>query len=120
MLIGRKLSSKLPSLAYSWVVFTAAAVVAVAFALIRQVPFSGYSWLGYLWVVVVIIIAQFIGHLSINAGLHYFPATTMSIFMQLSVAISAVLAFFTLGEIPSPWQMAGSVLIVAGVLLVTR
>lgn len=120
MLIGRKLSSKLPSLAYSWVVFTAAAVVAIVYAVIRQVPFSGYSWLGYVWVVVVIIIAQFIGHLSINVGLHYFPATTMSIFMQLSVAISAVLAFFALGEIPSPWQIVGSVFIAAGVLLATR
>lgn len=120
MLIGRNLSRKLPSLAYSWVVFTIAALVALLFALIRQTPLWGYSLLGYAWVIVVVIIAQFVGHLAINAGLHYFPATTMSLFMQLSVALSALLAFLTLGEAPSLGQMIGSVLIVAGVLLATR
>ncbi|MEM7111593.1 MAG: DMT family transporter [Chloroflexota bacterium] len=120
MLIGRKLSSQLPSLAYSWIVFAVAAIFATAFAFIRQVPFSGYSPIGYFWVVVVIIIAQFVGHLAINAGLRHFPATTMSIFMQLSVALAAILAAFTLGEIPSLWQLLGSLLIVAGVFFVTR
>lgn len=120
MLIGRKLSRKLPSVAYSWLVFTIAAAVALIFAIIRHTPFHGYSWLGYLWVVIVVIIAQFVGHLAINAGLHYFPATTMSLFMQLSVALSALLAFLTLGELPSLGQLAGSVFIVAGVLFATR
>lgn len=119
MLIGRKLSTQLPSVAYSWIVFAIAAVFTTIFAIIQRVPFSGYSWLGYFWVVVVIIIAQFVGHLAINAGLQYFPATSMSIFMLLSVALGAILAFFTLGEIPSLWQLIGSGLIVAGVFLVT-
>lgn len=119
LILGRKLRGKLPFIPYSWVIFVAAGLLSAVFVWVTGTPLLGYSWAGYGWVVVVTITAQFMGHLSINASLRSFPATIFSVIMQSSVIISAVLAFFTLGELPTLAQIVGSGVILLGVVLVT-
>jgi len=119
LIIGRKIRDKVPFLPYSWLVFFGGAVVSTGFVLVTHTPVMGFSWMGYFWVGMAALIGQMIGHTFINASLHYFSATVMSLAMQISVIASAVIAFFYLGEIPSPWQILGSGLILLGVLLVT-
>lgn len=119
LLIGRKFSVSLPSLAYSWLVFTGAAVMALLAVIITRTPIAGYTPTGYLWVIIVTIITQFLGHVPMNKGLQYFPATHMSIILQMAVVVSAVLAFFFFNEVPSALQFIGSVAIIAGVVFVS-
>ncbi|MDJ0754329.1 MAG: DMT family transporter [Ardenticatenaceae bacterium] len=120
LFIGRKLRHQLPYLAYSWVVFTAAAVVASVGVLLTDSQVAGFSTAGYFWIIMVTLIAQFFGHIPINAALRYFSATILSVIMLLSVILAAVIAFFTLGEIPSTWQSIGSVIILVGIYLAVR
>jgi drug/metabolite transporter (DMT)-like permease len=47
LLIGRKLHKVLPSLTYSWVVFTLSGLLALVVVLVSGVPLLGYSWMGY-------------------------------------------------------------------------
>jgi len=117
-LLGRKFSQRLPVLAYTWLVFTCAALIATVFMIITGTPITGYSLNGYMWVVIVTIITQFLGHIPINVGLRYFAATYISIIMQVAVVVSAVLALVAFNEIPSPMQIVGSVAIMLGVVLV--
>ena len=119
LLIGRQLRHLLPSFTYSWLVFIVAAVCTTGAVLVTGTPLWGYSTVGYVWIVVITIVAQLFGHIPINLALQYFPATYLSIAMQLSVALSAVLAFFAFQQAPSVWQAVGSVLIVLGVVVVT-
>lgn len=119
LLVGRQLRHRLPAFTYSWLVFLFAAVFMTLAVWLTGTPFSGYSTVGYLWVIAVTIVAQIIGHIPINIALHYFPATYMSIAMQMSVAFGALIAFLAFNEIPSLWQTMGSLLIIVGVLIVT-
>jgi len=59
------------------------------------------------------------GHMVINLGLRYFTATTMGIILQMGVVVSAVMALFMFGEVPSLLQVIGSVFVVIGVILAT-
>lgn len=119
MLIGRQLSRKLSSLTYSWLVFTCAAVVMIVFVVVTHTPVFGYSLNGYIWVLIVTFIAQFVGHISINTGLSYFQATTISLILQMTVVGDGLLAFLFFREIPAPLQLLGSALVMVGVILAT-
>ncbi len=119
LLIGRAVRDKLPSLTYSWLIFIIAGVLSFVAMLITNVPFSGYTTAGYFWVILVTISSQFLGHIPINIGLRYFPATYMSIIMQLGVVGSAILALLFFNEIPSNMQIIGSIIIMLGVSLVS-
>ena len=120
LLIGRKLSWQLPPTAYSWLVFSGAAVVTMIFMLFTQTPISGFSAMGYFWIIMVTIVAQVIGHMSMNVALGYFPATHVGVALLVSVAVSTVLALILFNEVPSALQIIGSLVIVIGVLLVSK
>ena len=70
LLIGRKLRDVLPSLAYSWLVFTVAGFFALMVVVVTQTPLWGYSLMGYFWVLIVTVVAQIIGHTALNVTLH--------------------------------------------------
>lgn len=118
LLIGRKLRHKLSFVSYSWLVFSSAGMIVFIFLLISQTPLYGYSRLGYFWILVVTVLAQLMGHLPLNAALQHFTATFLTVAMQLSVVLSAVLAFFFLSEIPSMLQIIGSLATIVGVTFV--
>ncbi len=118
-LIGRVMRHRLPAFTYSWLIFGFGAVFTTVAVLVMGIPLWGYSMMGYVWVFVVTIVAQVFGHIPINIALHYFPATYLSISLQLSVVLGAIFAFFMLGQVPSGGQLVGSFLIIIGVLIVT-
>ncbi len=119
LLLGRAFHKRLATTAYSWLVFTVAAVLALVAVLFMNIPFTGYGLIGYAWIVISTIVSQLLGHVPLNICLRYFPATKVSVFMQLGVVGSAILALFLFGEIPSVWQVVGSGVILVGVSLVS-
>ena len=119
LLIGRQLNNVIPPLLYSFLVFFSAALVTTVFVAASETPVTGYSAQGYLWVIVVTILAQAMGHLMMNLALQHFTATALAIILQIAVVGSAVIALFLFGEIPSLLQVIGSALVIYGVVIAT-
>jgi drug/metabolite transporter (DMT)-like permease len=119
LLIGRRLSTEMPVLLYSFLVFAGAAIVATVFVWGTRTPLLGYPLPGYLWTLIVTVLAQVLGHLVINLGLRQFSATAMGIILQVGVVVSTVIALIVFQEIPTLPQVIGSILIVGGVILAT-
>jgi len=119
LLIGRKLKDVLPSLTYSWLVFTIAGFCALLATIGTGTPLWGYSATAYFWVLVVTIVSQILGHIALNMTLQYIPATHLSLIMQVSIAASGVVAYFTFNQVPSTWQIAGSLAVIIGVMVAT-
>lgn len=117
IIIGRRARQKLPFLAYSWVLFSAAGVSAIVFGVVTKTAVFGFTPMGYVWIVVITLVAQVIGHLSVNFSVRIFPATYVAILLQMSVVISGIVAYIYFGEIPTIWSLVGSVIIVAGVTM---
>jgi len=119
LLIGRQLNNVIPPLLYSFLVFLSAALVTSVFVAFSATPITGYSAQGYLWVIVVTILAQAMGHLMMNLALQHFTATALAIILQIAVVGSALIALFLFGEIPSLVQIIGSALVIYGVVIAT-
>ncbi|MYD08758.1 MAG: DMT family transporter [Chloroflexi bacterium] len=119
LLIGRQLNNVIPPLLYSFLVFGSAALVTSLVVAISGTPVAGYSARGYLWVLIVTILAQAMGHLLMNLALQHFTATALAIILQVAVVGSAVIALFVFGEIPSLLQIVGGALVIYGVVIAT-
>ncbi len=119
LLIGRQLNNVIPPLLYSFLVFFSAALVTSVFVAFSGTPVAGYSARGYLWVIIVTILAQAMGHLLMNLALQHFTATALAIILQIAVVGSAVIALFLFGEVPSLVQVIGSALVIYGVVIAT-
>lgn len=119
LLIGRQLNNVIPPLLYSFLVFGCAALATSLVVAVSGTPVAGYSARGYLWVLIVTILAQAMGHLLMNLALQHFTATALAIILQVAVVGSALIALFVFGEIPSPLQIVGGALVIYGVVIAT-
>jgi len=119
LLIGRQLNNVIPPLLYSFLVFGSAALVTSLVVAFSGTPVQGYSAQGYLWVLIVTVLAQAMGHLMMNLALQHFTATALAIILQVAVVGSALIALFVFGEIPSLLQIVGGALVIYGVVIAT-
>lgn len=119
LLIGRQLNNLIPPLLYSFLVFFSSALVTSTFVIGSGTAVIGYPPDSYLWALVVTILAQVLGHVFMNLSLQHFTATAVAIILQVGVVLSAVIALFVFGEIPSLLQVVGSALVIYGVIVTT-
>jgi drug/metabolite transporter (DMT)-like permease len=115
--IGRKLRAGLALLPYIWIVYGIGALVLFPVLLTQNIPLTGYSINGYLWLLALAVIPQLIGHSSLNYAVKYVSATYITILTKLEPIISATVAFFIFAEIPGIWEVIGSVVILIGVIV---
>ncbi len=119
LVIGRKLRARLPLLPYIWLVYGCAAVALLLAVAVTGTSVTGYSTQSYVWILLLALLPQLIGHSSLNYALRYLSATFVSIVTQMEPVGSALLAFVVFREQPAPLQIAGSAAILAGILLAT-
>ncbi len=80
----------------------------------------GYHWLTYVWILLLALVPQLIGHSTYNWALAYLSAAFVAV-MTLGEPIgSSILAYFILQEAPTAAVIAGGVLILIGIYLSTR
>jgi len=120
MLIGRVLRTRLHVIPYVWLVYGVAAICACTVILLTATGITGYAAEGYAVLLAMGLIPQLLGHSSLNYLLEYFPAALVSMFSQLEPLGSALLALALFRELPPQQQIAGSIIIVIGVLVASR
>ena len=120
MLIGRVLRARLPVIPYVWLVYGVASICALFVIGVTSTPVLGFRPQGYLIVLAMGLIPQLLGHSSLNYLLEYFPAALVSMFTQLEPVGSAILALLLFGQLPPAQQIAGSAIIVMGVILASH
>ncbi len=120
LLIGRTLTNRVDGLLYSWLVFAAAAVTILIILLATGPEWIALTLPNLYWLAVVTLVTQVMGQIPLNLTLHYFPATVVSILMQLGIVAGAVIAYFAYAENPTLVQIVGSIAILFGVYLITR
>jgi drug/metabolite transporter (DMT)-like permease len=120
LLIGRKLRAKVSLVSYISLAYGMAAVVLVIIMLTaREQPF-GYSPQIYLWLVLLAVIPQLIGHSTFNWALGYLSAAFVSITLLGEPIGSTILAYFILNERPGLVKLAGGAMILVGIYIASR
>jgi drug/metabolite transporter (DMT)-like permease len=120
LMIGRRLRAGMSLIPYIFVVYGSAAIsLLVAMLFAGQSP-GGFSPLVYIWIILLALVPQLIGHTTYNWALRYLPAALVSITTLAEPVGSAILAFFILDEKPTLLIILGGVLILAGIYLASR
>jgi drug/metabolite transporter (DMT)-like permease len=118
-LIGRRLRMKLSLLAYISLVYSAAALVLLAAVLLTGSPLVGFSPIAYVWMVLLALLPQLVGHTAFNWSLGYLPATFASVPVLAEPVGSTILAIIVLGERITPIQLVGALIAISGIALMT-
>lgn len=118
--IGRKVRATTSFIPYIWLVYTAGSGVTLIIIGLSQAPLIGYDIRGYLWVLLLAILAQIIGHGVLNYVLKYVSPTVITVTAQVMPVLASVWALVIFSEIPTGWQMLGSALLLLGVTIVLR
>lgn len=114
---GRKLRPTTSLLAYVTVVYSIAALGALALSVLAKQELAGYSAQTYVMLLLLAMGPQLIGHSSLNWSLRHLPAAAVGVVTLGEPVGSTVLACFLLSEVPTPLKMAGGGLILAGIYL---
>jgi drug/metabolite transporter (DMT)-like permease len=120
LIIGRNLRVRVSLTSYVFVVYGIAAVILVGIMFAAgQSPF-GYSPETYLWLLLLGLIPQLIGHSTYNWALAFLTAAYVSIALLGEPIGSSILAYIFLEEVPSTLMIFGAVLILSGIYIASR
>ena len=115
LMVGRRLRAGLTLVPYIFVVYGMAAVLlTVAMAATGRSLF-GLAPATYLWLALLALVPQLLGHSSFNWALRYLPASFVAIALLGEPVGSSALAYGLLHEVPTPLELGGAVLILAGI-----
>ena len=120
LMIGRKLRAGMSLVPYVFVVYGIAALVLLSIMFVAGQKPVGYPPIFYLWILLLALVPQLIGHSTYNWALRYMPAALVSIFTLGEPIGSAFLAYFILSEVPSLLTMLGGIMILGGIYLASR
>ena len=121
LLVLRQTSTRTPHVAGP---LAEATIGAATGSLLLGLAFGGLQlqipWRSFGWLLLLAITSQTVGWLLITSSLPRLPAAMSSQLLLLQPAAAMLLAAAVLGELPSPLQIAGAVLVCCGVLAVSR
>jgi drug/metabolite transporter (DMT)-like permease len=121
LMIGRRILGAGSSLlSYTATTYSIAALLLLVAVLISGESLGGYSGRTYLFLVLLALVPQLIGHTAVNFSLGRMPAIVVSLAILGEPVGSTILAAIFLGEDPSVLQLAGGLLVLAGVAVGVR
>lgn len=120
LLVGRWLRPNMSLAVYIFTVYGMAAVILVIMALLSGKPLAGFPPVVYLYLFILAVGPQLLGHTSFNYGLRYLSASFVSVALLGEPIGSTILAFIILSEIPGPLEIIGGVVILVGIYLASR
>ncbi len=118
--IGKRLRARISVMVYVWLVYSVAATTLVIAVILSGTTVWGLPGKAYLWMLLMGLIPQLIGHSSFNYALGFLPAAYVSLVVLGEPIGSGLLAIIFLGEWPGAWQVVGSGLILMGILASSR
>jgi drug/metabolite transporter (DMT)-like permease len=120
LLIGQRLRENMSLIPYIFVVYAMAAVMLVIFMLAAGETPLGHAPKFYLWVLLLALVPQLLGHSTFNWALRYLSAAYVSITLLGEPIGSAILAYFLLNEVPSGLMIFGAILILVGIYIASQ
>lgn len=117
LLIGRQVRQRMSAVAYSAVVYSAAAVALFVAALAWGSPLSGFAPTNWWIFAALAIFPTIFGHTLFNWALKYVPASVVSVNILGEPVGATVLAWLIWGTAPGPVSLAGGLLILMGITL---
>jgi len=120
MMCGRTIRKELSNQSYSFLVYSAAAVTLLVISLVTRQPLARVSGENLIWLALLALIPQVIGHSLLNWALGKLPAAYVSLALLGEPVGSALLAMIFLNEQPGLLEVLGSAVIIFGIYQATK
>jgi len=120
LMLGRRLRATMPLVPYVFMVYGFAAIGLLMAVAATDSALVGYKPLTYLWLLLLALVPQLIGHSTYNWALRFLPATFVSVLGLGEPIGSAILAYFILSEKPGLVVLLGGAVVLLGIYLVSR
>jgi drug/metabolite transporter (DMT)-like permease len=119
-IIGRRLRSRVSLIPYIWLAYGGGAILLCATVLVMGKPVAGLAADAYLWMTLLALFPQLIGHSAYNYALGHLSAAYVSLTTLGEPIGSTILAAVFLSELPGTLQLVGSVLIMLALVIASR
>jgi len=120
LLIGRKMRKGKDLLSYIFPVYSISAVALILLSLLFKKPFFGFPSSTYLYLFLLALIPQLIGHTTFNWALRYLPTSLVAVAILGEPVGSTLLAYFILREGLTSLKMIGGALILFGISIALK
>jgi drug/metabolite transporter (DMT)-like permease len=120
LIVGSKVRERLDILKYVTLVFTVSAVFLLATSAIAGIPFFGYKSDSYIYMVLLAIVPQLIGHTSINWALKHLKTSMIAIAILGDPISATLLAYIFFKESVGTLQLIGIILIFIAISTASR
>lgn len=117
LLSGRILRRSMNAFRYATLVYSISAVFLILIALATSSPFVGFRRIDYVYLLLLAIVPQMIGHTSINWSLRFLSASLVAIAILGEPIGSTILAYFILGESVTLMKIFGAFFIILGIVI---
>jgi drug/metabolite transporter (DMT)-like permease len=120
MITTEHVRAEMDTLTFSTLAIAGSVLTLLAVCLVFRVPLAGYSSQTWAALLGLGLITQLAAYFALVYALGHLPATVTSVGVLAQVPLTALLAVPTLGESISGSQIAGGVLVLAGIYVVNR
>lgn len=120
VLVGRRLRIELSLISYIFLVYGSATLFMIIIMIFENQSPVVYPPVAYVWLVLLALIPQLLGHSSYNWALGYLPAAYVSVTLLGEPIAATLLAYLLLGETPSAGKIFGAILILIGIYIASR
>ncbi len=120
LIVGSKVRERLDIVTYITVVYSISAILLLMTSLALQIPFTGYKPGSYLFLVLLAVVPQLIGHTSLNWALKHLKASMIAITILGEPIGASILAYLFFTESVGRFQLLGMTLIFAAIIIASR
>jgi len=120
LIVGSRVREKLDILTYITIVFSMSAVLLLIMSFVLRIPFGGYKASSYLFMVLLAVIPQLIGHTAFNWALKHLKASMVAITILGEPIGATILAYLFFGETVRTFQIIGIALIFTAIVVASR
>jgi len=119
LMVGRRVRHEISLPTYTFLVYGAAAVTLILMVLVTGTKLEVYSTKIWVWILLLAIVPQLIGHSTFNYFLKSLSAAFVSVALLGEPVGTVILAYLFLHESPSALEIVGGILILAGIAIAT-
>lgn len=116
-LIGRNQRKYLSTTVYTFLVYSSAAVTLFVAAAATGQRFTGYALSSFGYILGMAVFCTLLGHSIFSWGLKYISAAFISMAKLGEPVAATIMAVFLFGEIPQLNQIAGGIIVIAGIAI---
>jgi drug/metabolite transporter (DMT)-like permease len=120
LMVGSKLREEMNILPYISMVYTFSAFFLLFISLSFGVSFTGYKQSSYMYMVLLALVPQLIGHTAFNWALRHLKASMVAITILGEPIGASILAYFIFGETIQSFQSVGIMLILLAIIIASR